>query len=72
MLLLLLKPSSKKKTGIKLPRFEALVDALTPAQRVVIAVVLRTFAEMEAGGSPGQAAQAALEAHWKTYLPASS
>lgn len=72
MIPLLTKPALEKKTGIKLPRFQALVDALTPAQRTVIAAVLRAFAardEYEGDyGSPGEAANAALERYWKTYL----
>lgn len=72
VLLLLTKPGPEKKTGIKLPRFEALIGALTPAQCAVIAVVLREFAAMGEGGSPGRRAEAALAAHWKTYLPAGS
>ncbi|HEX3483375.1 MAG TPA: hypothetical protein VHT91_50535 [Kofleriaceae bacterium] len=73
MIPLLTKPGPEKRTGIKLPRFQALVDALTPEQRTVIAKVLRAFAakdEYEGEyGSPGQAAITALERHWNTYLP---
>ena len=68
LVLLLTKPSADQKTGITLPRFEQLVDALTPAQRVVIAEVLRAFAATDEHGSPGKRAQVALERHWKTYL----
>jgi hypothetical protein len=60
----------KKKPGTSRSRFDELVDALTPAQRVVIATVLRAFAATDESGSLGFAAQAALEEHWKTYLPA--
>ena len=72
LLLLLTKPGPEKKTGIKLPRFEALLGALTPPQCVAIAAVLRAFAATDEEGSPGKAARAAIEAHWKTYLPAGS
>lgn len=72
MIPLLTKPGLEKKTGLKLQRFQALVDALTSAQRTVIAAVLRAFAtrdEYEGEyGSPGQAAIAALERYWETCL----
>ena len=68
LILLLTKPDPRKKTGIKLARFEALVSALTPAQRAAIAKVLRAFAAMDDGGSPGERARAALEHHWNVYL----
>jgi len=69
VIIILTKPGPAQKTGIKLPRFQALVDALTPAQRAVIAAVLRAFAASDEGGSPGRAASAAIESYWKTYLP---
>jgi hypothetical protein len=69
LLLLLTKPGPDKKTGLKLPRFEALVDALNPMQCAAIAVVLRAFAATDETGSLGKRAQAALERHWKAYLP---
>jgi hypothetical protein len=68
LVLLLTKPSADQKTGITLPRFEMLVDALTPAQRTAIAEVLRAFAATDEHGSPGKRAQVALERYWKTYL----
>ncbi len=67
---LLTKPGPDQKTGIKRPRFEALVEALTPAQRAVIAAVLHGFAMTNALGSPGQAAGIAFVLAWQTYLPA--
>lgn len=69
LLLLLTKPDAKKKTGIKLPRFEALSNALSAAQRAAIAAVLYAFAATDEGGSLGERAQAALESHWSAYLP---
>ncbi len=69
LLLLLTKPGSEKKTGIKLPRFQPLADALTLAQRTAVATVLHAFAAMDEGGSLGSAALAALDGYWKTYLP---
>jgi hypothetical protein len=69
LVLLLTKPDPGKKTGIKLPRFEALVSALTSAQRTAIAAVLRAFAATDEGGSLGERAHAALERHWNVYLP---
>lgn len=69
LILLLTKPGPGKRTGIKLPRFEALVSALTSAQRAAIAEVLRAFAAMDEGGSPGDRARVALEHHWNIYLP---
>ena len=68
LVLLLTRPSANQKTGIKLPRFEKFVDALTPIQRKVIAEVLRAFAAADEHGSPGKRAQIALERHWQTYL----
>jgi hypothetical protein len=68
LMLLLTKPGPEKKAGIKLPRFEALAGALAPAQGAAIAAVLRAFAATDPGGSLGEAAHAALERHWQTYL----
>ena len=65
----LTKPKPDKKAGIKLPRFEAFVDALEPAQRSVIASILQAFAAADDGGSPGIAATAALESYWRPFLP---
>jgi hypothetical protein len=72
LILLLTKPDPEKKAGIKLPRFEALVSALSSAQRAAIALVLRAFAAMAEGGSPGGRAGVALERHWNAYLPGES
>jgi hypothetical protein len=72
LILLLTKPDPGKKTGIKLPRFEALVSALTAAQRASIAAVLRAFAATDKRGSLGERARTALEHHWNTYLPGES
>lgn len=72
LILLLTKPDPGKKTGIKLPRFEALVGAFTSAQRAAIAAVLHAFAATDEGGSLGQRARAALEHQWNAYLPGGS
>lgn len=64
LMLLLTKPGPEKKTGIKLPRFQAFVDALTSAQRTAIAAVLRAFAVTNEGGSFETAANDALERYW--------
>jgi len=69
LILLLTKPDPGKKTGIKLPRFEALVGALSLAQRAAVAAVLRAFAATDEGGSLGERARAALEHYWNAYLP---
>jgi hypothetical protein len=69
---LLTKPGPEKRAGIKLPRFQALVAALTPVQCTLIATVLRAFAARDVYegevGSPGRAAIDALERHWGSYL----
>ena len=49
-------------------RFDALLAALTPAQRTVIAAVLARLAQEDADGSPGRAAQQALDETWRGYL----
>jgi len=72
LILLLTKPDPGKKSGIKLPRFEALVNALTPVQRAAVAAVLQTFAATDEGGSLGDRANTALEHGWSAYLPAKS
>lgn len=68
LMLLLTKPDPTKKTGIKPTRFKAFVGALTRAQCVVIAVLLRAFAATDERGSLGKAADVALERYWNTYL----
>lgn len=65
LMLLLTKPDATKKAGIKLSRFQAMVAALTPAQRTVIAAILSVFAATDEGGSLGEAARAAVENTWK-------
>ena len=72
LILRLTKPEPGKKAGIKLPRFEALVNELTSAQRAAIAAVLSAFAAEDDGGSPGERARAALESQWNAYLPGGS
>ena len=72
LILLLTKPDPGKRTGIKLPRFEALVSVLTAAQRAAIAAVLRAFAATDEEGSLGGRARDALEHHWNAYLPGRS
>jgi hypothetical protein len=68
LMVLLAKPGPEKRAGLKLDRFDALVAALTPAQRAAIASVLSAFAAIDREGSLGQAAYAAVEKHWKDYL----
>jgi hypothetical protein len=68
--LILAKPIAGKDSGIGMARFDALVEALTDAQRAAVAAALRAFAEGDEDGSLGQAARAALDGHWKIYLPA--
>jgi hypothetical protein len=72
VVLVLTKPDPGKKTGIKLPRFEALVSALTSAQRAAVATVLHVFVASNEEGSPGERARAALERHWNAYQPGGS
>jgi Family of unknown function (DUF6714) len=72
VVLVLTKPDPGKKTGIKLPRFEALVSALTSAQRAAVATVLHVFVASNEEGSPGERARAALECHWNAYQPGGS
>lgn len=68
--LILAKPVPGKDSGLGLARFGSLIEALTDAQRTVVAAVLRAFAETDEGGSLGDAAREALEGHWQLYLPA--
>jgi hypothetical protein len=68
--LILAKPLPGKDTGLGVARFNALVEALTDAQRAAVAAALRVFAESDEDGSLGQAARAALDGHWKIYLSA--
>lgn len=68
--LILARPrAGKKDTGIGVPRFDALVEALTDAQRAAVASTLRAFAATDEDGSLGQAAHGALEGHWAQYPP---
>lgn len=69
VVLMLTKPDPAKKTGVKLHRFEALVGALTSAQRAVVAAVLHVFVASNQEGSPGERARVALERHWNEYHP---
>jgi hypothetical protein len=68
LVLLLTRPEPGNKTGVKLPRFEALARALTPAQRTAIAAVLLAFAATDEGGSLGGRARNALDRHWSACL----
>lgn len=56
------RPAPGPSTGLGHARFDALVDALTPAQRTAIAAALSGLATDS--GSPGRAAQAALDSYW--------
>ncbi|MEO7736049.1 MAG: hypothetical protein ABIY55_34145 [Kofleriaceae bacterium] len=64
LILLVTKPDAAKKAGLKLPRFQAMLAALTPAQRAVIAAILGAFAATDEGGSLGDAARAAVGNAW--------
>jgi len=55
------RPTSEPSRG----RFDALVAALSTAQRNAIAGILRQIAEQDPDGSPGRAARAALDDVWK-------
>jgi hypothetical protein len=61
--IILARPAPGASTGLGHARFDALVDALTAAQRTVIAAALRGLAADS--GSPGRAARAALDSYWK-------
>lgn len=67
--LILAPPPAAKTTGLGVARFEALVEALTTEQRAAVATALNAFADQDPDGSLGQAARAAFDGHWKTYLP---
>ncbi len=68
--IILAKPDSVSDNGLGKARFDALLEMLTGTQRVAVAEALRAFAEQDAGGSLGNAALAAFDGHWKTYVPA--
>jgi hypothetical protein len=68
--LVLAQPRSGTDDGLGMARFDALVEALTRAQRAAIAVALRAFADADEEGSLGRAARAALDGHWHVYVPA--
>lgn len=61
VLVKLTRPSSDPSRG----RFDALLAALSDAQRKAVAETLRQIAEDDPDGSPGRAARAALDDVWK-------
>lgn len=65
--LILAKPPAKKAADTA--RFNELVETLNDQQRIVVAAVLRAFAETDEEGSLGRAARAAFDEHWATYVP---
>lgn len=70
--LILAEPHPGSDAGLGQARFSSLVEALSDAQRKVIATVLRAFAKADEGGSLGDAAREAFEGHWQLYLPAAT
>lgn len=70
MLMIVLKrPGTNDDPDLGRARFGALVDALTDAQKGVIARVLAGFVDRHAGGSPGERARVTLDSYWRDYLP---
>jgi hypothetical protein len=67
--LVLAKPGSDDGPNLGRKRFGAFVDALTDAQKTVIARVLAAFAEEYADSSPGERARATLDGYWRAHLP---
>jgi hypothetical protein len=61
VLVKLTRPTSEPSRG----RFDALVAALSDAQRKAVAGTLHQIAEQDPDGSPGRAARAALDDVWK-------
>ena len=70
MLTLVLTKPAVDTEGLGVERFNALVEALTAEQRAAVAHALRAFSDEHADSSLGQAARAALDSQWNTYLPA--
>jgi hypothetical protein len=70
LMVVLTKAGPGTDAGLGTARFDELVAALTDAQRAMVASGLEAFAESDPDGSLGRAATAALDSHWKTYLPA--
>jgi hypothetical protein len=66
--IILTRPEPGTDAGLGVARFDALVDALTDAQRTVVSSALRAFADQDPDGSPGRAAGVAFDSHWKSYL----
>jgi hypothetical protein len=65
--LLLAKPVPGEDSGLGHVRFDALVEAMTGAQKSVVARALDAFARQDPDGSLGRAARAALDSYWITY-----
>lgn len=66
---ILRKPGAIAGPDLGTERFEALVGAMTEAQRSVVARVLEAFVESYADSSPGARARATLESYWRAWLP---
>jgi hypothetical protein len=67
---ILAKPAPGKDTGLGASRFDALVTALSDAQRVAVAASLSALFEQDPDGSLGHAARSALDGYWSRFLPA--
>ena len=63
------RPGTDDEPNLGKRRFGALVDALTEAQKTVIARVLAHFVESYDGSAPGERALATLDGYWRAYLP---
>lgn len=66
--LILTRPRGGKDSGLGHVRFDAFVQAMTEAQRSVVAGVLHAFAENHPEGALGEAARDAVEDYWKRFL----
>jgi hypothetical protein len=68
LLLILTKPGPKSGSRLGKKRFDALVDALSPAQRVAVASVLDRFAKEHPETPHESAARFALEVYWDQFI----
>jgi hypothetical protein len=68
LMLVLARPAPGSDSGLGHARFDELVDALAPAQRIAVATALDTLARADADGSLGRAAQAALDGFWNLFV----
>lgn len=65
--IILTRPARGRFKGLGKPRFEALVAALTAAQRRAVAATLRTLVDRDEGSSVGEAAAVCLESYWQEW-----